>query len=348
MSDAGISRRGLLGLAGLGGAAAAGAFGVWKAAVQEPSVPVEAVDPVEPTPPPAPSGTPAPFADATGDLGGTVPFVAGKAMLGSYLDLSEMSYPEAVRLRRRQLGRDQRITHVFYAWPDTLPSSIKGMPEDSIPMVSWRGPKYRKILDGGSDELIARAARRLKAWNRPVFLRWGWEMNGFWYDWGGSRNDRKPDGYVTCFRRLRRIFDAEGADNISWVWSPNWNNQPNEPWNRLVDYYPGDEYVDWVGVSGYNVGKERVARLFDPIYGRYASRKPLMISEVGSKDHGGSTKADWIGEFHAYVEQRPAIGAVVWFDTDTHPHYPEKWRFDTSKESTAAFTAMARSARLSG
>ena len=351
MSDEGISRRGLLGLAGLGAAAAAGAFGAWKAAGREPAVPVTApaAAPVEPRPP-APSGTPAPFAEAADParLGGTVPFVAGKAMLGSYLGLSGMSYPEAVKLRRGQLGRNQRITHVFYAWPDTLPSKITGMPAGSIPMVSWRGPRYRHILDGGSDPLIARAARRLKAFDRPVLLRWGWEMNGFWYDWGGRRNGNDTEGYVKCFRRLRKVFDAEGADNVSWVWSPNWESQPRESWNRQDAYYPGDEYVDWVGVSGYNLGKERVARLFDPIYTKYADRKPIMISEVSAKDHGGATKADWITELQRYVEQRPAIGAVVWFDTDTHPHYPERWRFDTSKATTAAYRAMARSARFSG
>lgn len=324
-----ISRRGLLGLAALGAAGGCGVLGR---------------EPVAQAPAPSPSVTvtPPPFADAENPkkLGGTVPFVAGKAMLGSYLALDGMTYPEAVKHRRRQLGRDQRITHVFYAWPDRLPTVIEGMPKRSIPMVSWRGTRYARILDGRSDELIAASARRLRQWGRPVLLRWGWEMNGRWYEWGGPQNGNDPAGFVKSFRRLRKIFDGEGADNISWVWSPNWNSSPAAEWNRMEAYYPGDDYVDWVGVSGYNLNRESPDVLFDPVYDSYAARRPLMITEVGSKDHGGTSKADWIAEFSGYVAQRPAIGAVVWFDTDTHPSYPEHWRFDTNAEATAAYRAI--------
>ncbi|WP_430781933.1 glycoside hydrolase family 26 protein [Actinoplanes sp. G11-F43] len=330
-----ITRRGLLGLAAVGALGGCGVISRKEAAAPAPS--------------PSPEVTPSPFAEADDPkkLGGTVPFVAGKAMLGSYLGLDGMTYPEAVKLRREQLGRDQRITHVFYAWRDNLPSSIEGMPKKSIPMVSWRGPKYPRILDGRSDDLIAAAARRTRDFDRPVLLRWGWEMNGDWYDWGGPRNDSDPAGYVKCFRRIRKIFDDEGADNVSWVWSPNWNSSPNEEWNRMEAYYPGDRYVDWVGVSGYNLNKEAPETLFDGFYRTYSPRKPLMITEVGSKDHGGTSKADWIKDLSAYVARRPAIGAVVWFDTDTHPSYPEHWRIDTDERSTAAYREMARTARFS-
>ncbi|MFC4071501.1 glycoside hydrolase family 26 protein [Actinoplanes subglobosus] len=338
----GVTRRGLLGLAGLGAASSAGVFGMWKAASRETPLVVSG------TPTAPPSASPSPFAKAEGKLGGTVPFTAGKAMLGSYLGLDGMTYPEAVKLRRDQLGRDQRITHVFYAWEDRLPDSIEGMPETSVPMVSWRGPKYGAILDGDADDLIAAAARRIRDLDRPALLRWGWEMNGDWYRWGGARNDEDTDGYVKCFRRLRGIFDDEGADKVSWVWSPNWNSSPKDDWNRIDAYYPGDDFVDWVGVSGYNLHRESPATLFDPIYTKYSARKPIMITEVGSKDYGGTTKADWIRELGTYVEQRPAIGGVVWFDTDTHPSYPEHWRLDSLPDAAAAYREMGENERFSG
>ncbi|SDS28603.1 glycoside hydrolase family 26 protein [Actinoplanes derwentensis] len=340
----GLSRRGVLGMAGLGVAAAGGGFGIWKAAGRtETPVGVAAT-------PSAPAPTAAPFAEAADPdkLGGTVPFTAGKAKLGSYLALDKMTYPEAVEYRREQLGRDQAITHVFYAWPDRLPTSIEGMPAKSTPMVSWRGTKYAKILDGSSDDLIVAAARRIKRFDRPVLLRWGWEMNGRWYEWGGAQNGKNPAGYIKSFRHLRKIFDAEGADQVSWVWSPNWNSSTKQSWDTIDAYYPGDKYVDWVGVSGYNLHNESPDVLFDPIYRLFSARKPLMLTEVGSKDHGGSTKADWITKLSGYVAERPAIGGVVWFDTDTHPAYPEHWRFDTTAASTAAYQAMARTARFSG
>ncbi|GAA1620244.1 glycoside hydrolase family 26 protein [Actinoplanes couchii] len=343
----GISRRGVLGLAGLGAAVAGGGFGIWKAAA--PSGPSSGGIHVAATPS-APAPTPTPFAAAEDPetLGGSVPFVAGKAMLGSYLALDGMTYPEAVKYRRKQLGRDQAITQEFYAWTDRLPTSIEGMPKKSVPMVSWRGTKYDRILNGSDDDLIAAAARRLKQFDRPVLLRWAWEMNGRWFEWGGAQNGKNSAGYVKAFRHLRKIFDKQGADQVSWVWSPNWNSSTKESWDTIDAYYPGDRYVDWVGVSGYNLNNESPDVLFDPIYHLYSDRKPLMLTEVGSKDHGGTSKADWITKLSGYVAERPAIGGVVWFDTDTHPSYPEHWRFDTNDGSTAAYRAMARTARFSG
>jgi hypothetical protein len=73
-----------------------------------------------------------------------------------------------------------------------------------------------------------------------------------------------------------------------------------------------------------------------------------MITEVGSMDRGGRTKADWVTLFAKWVEAHPGVGGVTWFDTDTHPGYAEKWRIDTDPESLAAYKAMAASARFSG
>nr|BFE71384.1 hypothetical protein GCM10020092_046850 [Actinoplanes digitatis] len=181
-----------------------------------------------------------------------------------------------------------------------------------------------------------------------MLLRWGWEMNGDWYPWGAARNGKDPAGYIECWRRIHGIFAEEKATNVSWVWSPNWNSAPVEEWNTPEALYPGDRYVDWVGISGYNLHRETPDTLFGPIYRSFSARKPLMITEVGSVDRGGRTKADWITLFARWVEAHPAVGGVVWFDTDTHPGYKEKWRIDTDADSLAAFTAMAKSVRFSG
>jgi len=279
--------------------------------------------------------------------GGAVPFKPGKAMLGAYLGLEGMTQTQSVALRRRQLGRDERILHVFYGWTDTLPRSVTGLPPKAVPMISWRGTRYADILSGRSDALIARAARRLAAAKKPTMLRWAWEMNGDWYLWGGVKNDEGPAGFVKCWQRLHRIFADEGADNVAWVWSPNWRSTL-PPSNEIQDYYPGDKYVDWVGMSGYNLRRELPPTLFDTVYAMYSARKPIMITEVGAVDRGGRTKADWITAFADWVDARPGVGAVTWFDTDTHPGYAEKWRIDTDAASLAAFKAMAASPRFSG
>ncbi|GIF15528.1 glycoside hydrolase family 26 protein [Actinoplanes teichomyceticus] len=286
--------------------------------------------------PPVPSG-PAPAVTAGG---GPAPFTPGRVMLGGYVDLRGMTAAESLRLRRRQLGRDLRIVHRYYSWTDRLPATLAYLPAGSTLMLSWRGPTLREITGGGADRLITAAARRLAAGRRPILLRWGWDMNRDFFRWGGAANGRSPEGYVTAWRRLRRLFREAGADNVAWVWSPNADTQPDEDWNRIDGYYPGDEHVDWVGVSGY-ARQETPAQMFDEVYQRYSARKPIMIAEVAVADRGGASKPDWITDFAAWVRLRPAVGAAVWFDTDTHPGSAENWRIDSDPNSLAAYRALA-------
>lgn len=341
-----LSRRGVLGLAALAAVPAA-AIAVQQARTKLPQAEADTTDTGRDVPAAASPAPAAPPAVPTLRGGGPVPYVPGKVLLGAYLDLKGMSEAESVKLRKQQLGADERILHVFYAWTDTLPDSIPWLPAKAYPMVSWRGTKHADILNGSHDSLIRRNAKQLKRLGRPVMLRWGWEMNGDWYAWSAAKNGDDASGYVRSWRYLRKIFDEQGADNVSWVWSPNWNNRPDVAWNKMDEYYPGDKYVDWIGVSGYNLHRETPQKLFGDIYDAYTDRKPLMISEVGAVDRGGTTKADWITLFATWCEQNPAVGAVTWFDTDTHPGYEEKWRIDTDPASLAAYRAMARDPRFS-
>jgi Glycosyl hydrolase family 26 len=287
----------------------------------------------------APWETPASSAPVTVG-GGPVAFRNGRVLLGAYVALRGLSVREGLALRRKQLGRNEKIVHRFFSWTDAMPRSLSAVPDGSTLLISWRGPNHSEITDGSSDKLIAAAARRLAAEGKPTLLRWGWDMNRDFYRWGGAANGKSATGYVQSWKRLHRIFDEEGADNISWVWSPNWNSSPDATWNQIQNYYPGDDYVDWIGVSGY-AENQTPGQMFDNFYDEYATRKPIMISEVAVVDHGGRTKADWIASFAAWVKTKPAVGAVVWFDTDTHPGSTEKWRIDSDKQALAAYKAMA-------
>ncbi len=222
-------------------------------------------------------------------------------------------------------------------------------------MFTWspaRGAKpdvsLGSIIRGERDAALRLRAQRLKQFGHPVFLRWAWEMNGDWFEWDGSHNGRDPAAYARAFRRIHRIFRDEGADNVAFVWSPNWNSGPDVSWNRMERYYPGDAYVDWVGVSGYNFSGESPSTLFKHVVGAYGGRKPIMLSETAAIDHGGRSKADWIEDLSAYVRRTPAIGAVVWFDTDVQQDSVHNFRFDTTGAALSAYRAMARSPRFSG
>ena len=279
--------------------------------------------------------------------GGPVPVRDGRAMLGSYLGLAGMSLTESLTLRRRQLGREQRIVHRYYSWAD-VPDREPEVSRDSVLMVSWRGTKLARINNGSSDRNIASVAGKLAGMKRPIMLRWGWEMNGEWFGWDGSHNGHDPTAYVRAWRRLHRIFREHGADNVAWVWSPNWNSRPAVAWNRLHRYYPGDDYVDWVGVSGYNFDGGSPSTMFSAICKEYGTRKPIVLSETAAVDHGGRSKAEWIKSLSAWVKATPVVGAVVWNDTDVQPRSSHNFRPDTDANALAAYRAMVNSSRFSG
>jgi Glycosyl hydrolase family 26 len=293
--------------------------------------------------PSASATPPAESAATTSKLGGPVPFRPGRARIGAYLSLSGTSFSQSLALRRRQLGRDYGIVHLFCAWNEHFERPPIG---DSTLMISWTAVKYAMINNGSNDEVIAAAARNLAAQGKPTLLRWGWEMNGDWFDWDGTHNGQDTAGFIRAWRRMHGIFRAAGADNVAWVWSPNWNSGPNVGWNQMQRYYPGDAYVDWVGVSGYDFDSETPERLFTPVVSAYGGRKPIIISETASIDHGGASKANWTGDLAAYVRRTPQIGALCWFDTDTQSDSAHNFRIDSNGASLAAFRTMARSSRF--
>ena len=91
----------------------------------------------------------------------------------------------------------------------------------------------------------------------PIFLRFAHEANGDWYPWHPQFSERYgiPDTvsnetYIAGFRNFANLVHAN-ASNVVMVWAPNQGNGP-DPLPFYEDVYPGDEYVDWVGLSIYN------------------------------------------------------------------------------------------------
>ena len=308
-----------------------------------------------PTAPPSKSATPSP--DATGEedaetatvsqRGGPVPAKSGHAMAGSYLALSGRSLTQSLALRRSQLGREQKIVHLFHGWGERMPTSVPEIGRSTL-MISWHGTRIASVNNGSQDDVIRSAAARLAGYGKPMLLRWAWEMNGDWFEWDGTHNGKDPAAYAKAYRRIHKIFRDNGADNVAFVWSPNWNSGPDVRWNRMERYYPGDAYVDWVGVSGYNFYSESPSTLFKHVVSAYGRKKPIMLAETAAIEHGGASKANWINALSAYVKRTPEIGAVVWFDTDVQHDSEHNFRFDTTSAALAAYRAMVRSSRLSG
>ncbi|MBI4728868.1 MAG: hypothetical protein HY775_05120 [Acidobacteria bacterium] len=272
------------------------------------------------------------------------------ALLGAWVDPGSGWSRSGVADFESRIGRKIDIDHHYYAWGDSFPGQNEVFDRDSgrIPLLTWEpwGTTLSEIAGGSYDSLIRTRARAVAAFASPVFLRLAHEMNGNWYPWDGSHNGGDPSRYVAAWRRVHDLFASEGATNAVWVWSPNAEDVPAQAWNRFSNYYPGDSYVDWVGVDGYNFGTTEAWgswRSFEAIFGRiysaYAGSKPIMIAETGSAEQGGS-KASWLLDawYRAQVRM-PSIAAFVAFDAG-------KWRIETSSAATAAFRLMAASPHM--
>jgi beta-mannanase len=85
-------------------------------------------------------------------------------------------------------------------------------------------------------------------------MEWGTEPNGKWFSWNGRWNGGArigPAKYVTAYRHIVDLMRNEGADNVQWVWHVNWFDEPEQKWNAFENYFPGENYCDWVALSVY-------------------------------------------------------------------------------------------------
>jgi len=200
------------------------------------------------------------------------------------------------------------------------------------------------IVKGDYDRYIKSWATGIKELGEPVLFRFANEMNGDWDPWCAWFFGKDHDLYIQAWRRIHDIFREEGADNAYFVWNPHDRSFPDFKWNNPHLYYPGDEYVDWVGLTGYNNGTSYdwdrwrdFGPIYSGIYEEYSALypdKPLIITEFASNEVGGD-KAAWIEDaFKRLAEDFPKIKIAVWFNqVDGRWQYP----IYSSPEARAAF-----------
>jgi hypothetical protein len=211
----------------------------------------------------------------------------------------------------------------------------------SIPFFSWNTaggegavqPDFQlsKIIDGTYDAHIREFAEKSKEWGHPYFLRFDWEMNGFWFPWSEYVNGNKRGEFVAAWRHVHDIFTSTGATNATWVWCPNVDFTRNLI--PLKQLYPGGDYVDWTCLDGFNWGKtansagwQNFNQVFHSTYKRVlkiAPDKPMVIGEVASDDRGGS-KADWIHNLLRIIPSKyRKVRGLIWYEEkDQGMHWP--------------------------
>lgn len=193
----------------------------------------------------------------------------------------------------------------------------------------------QSIISGGQDDYIKQFASRIKEYNQPVIIRFGHEMNGNWYPWGN-----KPDEYTKAYKYIVNLFRQENISNVSWMWSINADNVPYEPIAGAIKYYPGNDYVDVVGIDGFNFGGSRGWRSFrqifiEPYNFTKQFNKPIFIAETASSEANGD-KADWIVQMYRDLDSVfVQVAEIEWFNILKE----EDWRIDSSKAALSAFNS---------
>lgn len=202
------------------------------------------------------------------------------------------------------------------------------------------------IADGSHDAYIDMFAKSIKAFGHPVTIRLMHEMNGNWYPWGRGVNGNRTGDYVLAWRHVHDRFVALGVTDVAWMWAPNAVYSGSAP---LAPLYPGDAYVDDVGVSNYNWGNfshdgsttewMSFGQLFDESIRQLQllTTRPLWIAETASSDKGGS-KAAWVAATLAAVSARPEIAGLMWFDHLDHGTRVD-WRIEKQPAAVAAWRA---------
>jgi hypothetical protein len=208
----------------------------------------------------------------------------------------------------------------------------------------------KEIVEGKVDTDLTRWAQEVAAYKKPFFFRWDWEMNGTWFPWSKEMMSSYNGLYADAWRHFHNIADAAGAKNITWVWCPN-TEYPEQTLNFNL-LYPGDAYVDWTCMDGYNRGTNPIHpegwRSFSQIFAStyqdllgHAPEKPVMIGEFASSEFGGP-KASWISDaLQTQIPNSfPKIKAAVWFNwniKDEESGLRWDWPIESSSSATSAF-----------
>lgn len=265
-----------------------------------------------------------------------------------------------------QVGQPTGIVHWYQPWgadesrgtwyqPDLKIETLRTIAErGATPMITWEAwgtvngadpSRVQTIPTGVYDAYIDGWATGLRDFGGPVYLRLFHELNNQVYPWAYGNNGNSAGDLIAAWRYVHGRFAELGATNVAWVWAPTTEN-------LLVSFrtlYPGDDYVDWLGVDGYNggdihsewwggwVSPEDVFEASLNSLTAISQTKPIMIVETATVEQGGN-KAAWIDELYIELPQQfPQVRAILWFNAPWGDDDRADWHIDSSPSSLAAY-----------
>jgi endoglucanase len=249
----------------------------------------------------------------------------------------------------------------------------------TVPLISWEPmmaataqDPYSQPLPGACPAQIATApsdsaiiqyitsyAQQVAAFRLPVLIRLMHEANyapsgGGWY-WGLGDNPWcgtvTNANFIAAWQRIVKIFQSEGATNAQFVWCINWANFGVSSYTA---FYPGDAYVSYTAIDGYNWGGQAwysFDQIFSNAYNQIelVTNRPVLIGEWASAEYNADdvdAKASWIKQSFATVEGKnyPNIVGLLWFEQNQSGQPP--WPITSSASAAAAYGLAVRGVPL--
>ena len=235
-----------------------------------------------------------------------------------------------------ETGQRLSIVLIYSGWPEPFQARFAAMvhAHHAEPFVQMEpvGASLAAIAAGKYDRYLETYAGQVRAFGHPVILSFAPEMNGSWYAWGYGRTPARL--FVAAWRHVVDAFRAQGARNVTWLWTVNTVTEPSAP---LRQWWPGAGYADWVGIDGYFF---RAADTYGSVFGatitqvRALTSDPVLLAETAVGPVAGAGK---IAELFAGARADHLAG-LVWFDQAQHDGlYHQDWRLADSPARLAAF-----------
>lgn len=261
---------------------------------------------------PAPGGA---TTTATPDSGPTPP--ENGLVLGAWVQpetYTETGREQALTTFESILGRPLGMVQDFHTWDDEFPSEFDLHIVDSGAslLLSWAGTDTRQIVTGQYDDMIRQRAEALKKLDKPVLLRWRWEMERP----NLAAEVGSPQDYIAAWKHIRAIFDTVDVPNVGWVWCPLAGGFDSA--GRAPEYFPGDDQVDWICADVYapdpSVPFAEVAASFLTWAAEHP--QPIIFAEVGTQRAGTDERAGWLSDAATVMSRNPQVKSFVYFDSD--------------------------------
>jgi mannan endo-1,4-beta-mannosidase len=191
-----------------------------------------------------------------------------------------------------------------------------------------------QITAGAADPYLKNLAQQIAIMHEPVGVDFDHEFNGKWYRWGYTYIT--PAQFVAAWRHIVTIFRQNGAGNAIWIWNPNVTMEAPSTTADLQPWYPGNAYVNWVGLDGYYFGAgQDYVNIFNHTIGqvRALTNDPVILMETGASPVSGRVRA--IANLFNGAEKTRGLLGLIYFDYDKDAGHD--WYINNDPPALAAF-----------